>query len=69
MLSRRQLIQSAAILTGSYLIPNKALYAQSSQQSFMPEESEHHSRTWIAFAASEDIWHPRQVPVVQRTWH
>lgn len=33
---------------------------------FMPEESELHKRTWMAFIASYDIWAERQVPEVQR---
>jgi agmatine deiminase len=32
----------------------------------MPEESEPHTRTWMAFIASDDIWAARQVPEVQK---
>ena len=33
---------------------------------FMPEESELHKCTWMAFIASYEIWQDRQVPEVQR---
>ncbi len=33
---------------------------------YMPEESEPHVRTWMAFIASYDIWEDRQVPEVQK---
>ena len=32
----------------------------------MPEESDLHERTWMAFIANYDIWEERQVPEVQR---
>lgn len=33
---------------------------------FMPDESEIHSRTWMAFGASKNIWGRRLLPEVQR---
>jgi agmatine deiminase len=33
---------------------------------FMPEESERHKRTWMAFGASEQIWGKRLLPEVRR---
>lgn len=33
---------------------------------FMPEESEPHQRTWMAFGAREDIWGGKLLPEVQR---
>ncbi len=33
---------------------------------FMPDESEPHKRTWMAFGASETIWGPKLLPEVQR---
>lgn len=32
---------------------------------FMPEESARHKRTWMAFIASDTIWHKRQIAAVQ----
>lgn len=33
---------------------------------FMPEESEPHQRTWMAFGANKDIWGEKLLPEVQR---
>ncbi|MCL6415144.1 agmatine deiminase family protein [Aestuariirhabdus sp. Z084] len=32
----------------------------------MPDESDLHERTWMAFVANDDIWSPRQVPEVKK---
>jgi agmatine deiminase len=38
----------------------------SSQEWFMPDESEPHVRTWMAFGASQTIWGKKLLPRVQR---
>lgn len=57
------------IVGGSVLLPSftaKPSKAADGNGWFMPEESEPHKRTWMAYIASYDIWEARQVPEVQR---
>ncbi len=47
--------------------PNvKAAEIHKANEWYMPEEAEIHTRTWMSFIASVDIWEERQVPQVQR---
>lgn len=69
MLSRRNFIKYTIMIGGSVLLPPFTAKASDSldySEWFMPEESEPHKRTWMAFIASYDIWDKRQVPEVQR---
>ncbi|MEM7125087.1 MAG: agmatine deiminase family protein [Chloroflexota bacterium] len=80
MLTRRSFIQTAALVggyammgcsqlgtdTGSATSSDAAYNADSDKEWFMPDESERHSRTWMAFGASEAIWGRDLVPEVQR---
>ncbi len=69
MLSKRRFIQLLGLFWGSLLFSsNRAKSVNSSGDDgwFMPEESEPHHRTWMAFIASYDIWQEKQVPQVQR---
>ncbi|EKV00504.1 peptidylarginine deiminase-like enzyme [Leptolyngbya sp. PCC 7375] len=38
----------------------------STQQWYMPDEAAPHTRTWMAFGASERIWGRRRLPEVRR---
>ena len=68
MLTRRQFIQFSGLLSAGTLIgcsgSSNATEAAVTDW-FMPEESEPHKRTWMAFVASYDIWEERQVPEVR----
>lgn len=64
MISRRQFIKYISSISYGLLFPSMNLYA--SQNWFMPEESDPHTRTWMSFIASYDIWEDRQVPEVQK---
>ena len=68
MLSRRKFTQLLMIFGGgSFFSASRAGSTNSyDSQWFMPEESELHQRTWMAFIASYDIWAESQVPEVQR---
>ena len=69
MLTRRQLLKTAPLFTGGLLLGCGA--ARSSApigdlQLMMPEESEPHKRTWMAFVANDYVWSRRQVPAVKQ---
>jgi len=64
MVNRRQFIKYGSILSSGLLLPHMNIYA--SQNWFMPEESEPHTRTWMSFVASDAIWEDRQIPEVQK---
>jgi len=69
MISRRAFVHSSAALTTSALLPSVegAFAATASQNTwFMPDESEPHLRTWMAFGASKKIWGKKLLPEVQR---
>jgi|GEM_PF-6855916 len=55
---------ASVLLGGASVIPKTGLAASARYR--MPEESEPHARTWMAFVAREDIWSRRQVPAVKR---
>jgi len=69
MISRREFIQTAAILTAGMLIGCSE--SSDSEEGLqiegqMPDESEPHKRTWMAFGASEAIWGKKLLPVVRQ---
>lgn len=68
MISKRQFIQATSLFTGSFLLNRSGAVnvMNSDKLWFMPEESEPHKRTWMAFISSYDIWEERQVPEVQK---
>jgi agmatine deiminase len=69
MQSRRRFLKSSVALGGSTAMSTYTTIASSLRETnewFMPEESELHTRTWMSFIANYDIWEARQVPEVQR---
>ena len=69
MLTRRASIQSLTLLGASTLLGHaERIFAMTSKPSdwFMPDESEPHQRTWMAFGASRKIWGNELFPEVQR---
>lgn len=55
------------MLLGSATVPGgKPARATETARFHMPEESEAHARTWMAFVANPSIWSRRQVPAVKR---
>lgn len=63
MNSKRRFIQTIALLLGASYV--RANTSQPQYDWFMPEESETHKRTWMAFIASDNIWEKRQIVEVQ----
>jgi agmatine deiminase len=68
MVTRRQFIQSAMLLSGGLMFgsANAASTEQSNGVWFMPDEADPHIRTWMAFGASKAIWGKKLLPEVQR---
>lgn len=65
MITRRQLIQATPLLaTGLSLKTNGD--ARPESRWFMPDESDPHQRTWMAFGASAKVWGGKLLPEVQR---
>ena len=70
MVTRRQFIQLSGLFAGGLLAGcgnsgSSSTAVTPSSSWYMPEESEPHKRTWMAFIASYDIWEDKQVPEVQ----
>jgi agmatine deiminase len=68
MPTRRKLIKLFGLLTAASLLGGKEeafAMANSEDVWFMPDESEPHQRTWMAFGASRKIWGNRLLPEVQ----
>lgn len=70
MLSRRQCLSFSLGIGSSLLFASNtvlsAIKLNTNTAWFMPEESEPHERTWMAFIASDEIWHPRQIAEVEK---
>ena len=69
VLTRRKFIELMMLSSGGLFFSSvSGGSSNSSDQSqwFMPEESELHERTWMAFIASYDIWEKGQVPELHR---
>ncbi len=62
MTPRRHWLKRATLACGGLLIPSKA----ATHGWLMPDESEPHKRTWMAFGANEKIWGAKLLPEVQR---
>jgi agmatine deiminase len=74
-ISRWQFIHAAMIVSGSLFATACSASRPSDDDGtninkqgkwFMPDESEPHQRTWMAFATSEKIWGKNLLPVVRR---
>ncbi len=73
-MQRRSFLHASAGAIGAAFLAacnNQAMTAGSEQTDdgrtwLMPDEGHPHARTWMAFAASEDIWGADLVPEVQR---
>jgi agmatine deiminase len=69
VLTKRQFITQAARSASSLPIGLQVgfSYAQTRPQDwFMPDEAERHTRTWMAFGASEKVWGRKLLPQVRR---
>jgi agmatine deiminase len=69
MIARRTIIKSLGLMTASTLFggPKKSFAMANSKDAwFMPDESDPHERTWMAFGASRKIWGKKLFPEVQR---
>ncbi len=67
MIGRRGFIRSLGVLTAAVLGGAREVFAVSDKDVwFMPDESEPHKRTWMAFGASRRIWGRELLSVVQR---
>ena len=69
MLTRRTAIQSLGLPGAGALLgtPNEVFAQKKANPTwFMPDESEPHQRTWMAFGASKTIWGSKLLPEVQR---
>ncbi|WP_374334543.1 agmatine/peptidylarginine deiminase [Leeia sp.] len=68
MPSRRKVTQAMGLMSAAALLGgSKAALAASARDGwYMPDESEPHQRTWMAFAGGQDIWGEQLLPRVQR---
>ena len=69
MPTRRTFIKSSCLLTAATLLGGvKGVFAMANSKDvwFMPDESDPHQRTWMAFGASREIWGKKLLPEVQR---
>lgn len=70
MLTRRDFLQMLGVFGAGQSFLNQAVFAaapNTAQSSWrMPDESEPHNRTWMAFGAREEIWGAHLLPEVQR---
>ncbi|WP_196159797.1 agmatine/peptidylarginine deiminase [Reinekea sp. G2M2-21] len=69
MINRRGFIKTlSAVGAAALLGAPKEVFAMSTDQKtwFMPDESDPHKRTWMAFGASQKIWGRQLLPDVQR---
>lgn len=63
--TRRALLKNSGLYLGAGLLAGSG-QCQTPAQWRMPDESEPHLRTWMAFGASADIWGKKLLPEVQR---
>lgn len=64
MMTRRKFLQTSTALGCGFAFGTSQ--ANESNIWFMPEESEPHHCTWMAFIADEYVWSKKQIPAVQR---
>jgi len=69
MRSRRRFMKYACLLSGALALAQR-VGAEARENAeitlAMPDEGEQHSRTWMAFVASDYIWSAQQIPEVKR---
>lgn len=69
MATRRHFVTSLGVVAlGTLLSGAEEAFAMTNSKNtwFMPDESEPHLRTWMAFGASREIWGKKLLPEVQR---
>lgn len=69
MTTRRTFVKSSVLLTVATLLGGaRGVFAMAKDKDvwFMPDESDPHQRTWMAFGASREIWGKKLLPEVQR---
>ena len=69
MISKRRFVQQATCLASSLSISLAMAAPQRKERAsdwFMPDEAERHTRTWMAFGASEKVWGRKLLPEVRR---
>ena len=66
MTTRRAFVKSTAFLAGAQGMSDVQASTPLVSQWRMPDEAEPHSRTWMAFGASKDVWGAKLLPEVQR---
>ncbi len=69
MTTRRTFVETAVLFTGATLLGGaRGVFAMTKDKGvwFMPDESDPHQRTWMAFGASRKIWGKKLLPEVQR---
>ena len=69
MATRRGLFKASMVATGAMLLGgmNRSFATKSAEDFwFMPDESEPHHRTWMAFGARQKIWGAKLLPEAQR---
>jgi agmatine deiminase len=66
MITRRQFIQAGAALLGAMKAMGATAANNDGAAWRMPDESEPHKRTWMAFGASKKVWGNKLLPEVQR---
>jgi len=68
-ITRRQFLKTTSLVSGGLLLscnPGTVSGFNSIDPLTMPEESERHKRTWMAFVANDYIWSRNQIPEVKR---
>jgi agmatine deiminase len=69
MTTRRTIIKSFGLFTADTLLGGaRGVFAVAKDKHiwYMPDESDPHQRTWMAFGASREIWGKKLLPEVQR---
>ncbi|WP_444946696.1 agmatine/peptidylarginine deiminase [Microbulbifer sp. VTAC004] len=68
MIDRRLFIKISSLLLAAPIFAKKSLAMQDLTFSslHMPDESDQHKRTWMAFVANDYIWSHKQIPEVKR---
>lgn len=66
MMNRRRFLSTSLLAAGSLLATHRFAWASPGTGWRMPDESEPHIRTWMAFGASEGIWGEKLLPEVRR---
>ncbi|WP_020559514.1 agmatine deiminase family protein [Thiofilum flexile] len=67
MLNRRHFLTTSLLLSAGGLLGMERLLANTDTTWRMPDEGEPHTRTWMAFGASEAIWGKKLLPETRRS--